>query len=238
MLETKTDHMKTFPQVRWNGLTTQVHFYFLSIQICIMHHRLKHLTFFLRQDQFFTENLSAMKRSKVVWKKSDNSESHSLLPLVLNSQKYVQTHSTSHTHSHSDLTLNAHVVNPQAQSDQRDNTIHGLWCICIRSGKSTRILQITFPLYALNHRNWIFFQNDERQVWKQEQEKIQHLNANCCATVSWLSRQNLVVVMGSCRQEKFKRWMDQSQMTSKSIRPCNSLSRNSWRQKDLKICCV
>lgn len=224
---------KTFPQVRWNGLTHKVHFYSISIHICIMHH-----TFSLKRDQFFTENLSAMKRSKVVLKKSDKSESHSLLLSVLNSQKYVQTHSTSHTHIHSDLTLNAHVDNPQAQPDQRNNTFHGLWCLCIRSGQSTRFLQITFPPYALNHRNWTFFQNDERQVWKQEQEKIQHLNENCCATLSWSSRQNLVVVMGSCRKEKFKWWMDQSQMTSKSIRPCNSLSRNSWRQKDLKICCL
>lgn len=105
-----------------------------------------HHTFSLKRDQFFTENLSAMKRSKVVLKKSDKFESHSLLLLVLNSQKYVQTHSTSHTHLHSDLTMNAHVDNPQAQPDQRNNTFHGLWCLCIRSGQSTRFLQITFPL--------------------------------------------------------------------------------------------
>jgi len=105
-----------------------------------------HHTFSLKRDQFFTENLSAMKRSKVVLKKSDKSESHSLLLSVLNSQKYVQTHSTSHTDFHSHLTLNAHVGNPQNQSDQWYNKIHGLWCICIWSGISTRFLHsITFP---------------------------------------------------------------------------------------------
>lgn len=96
-----------------------------------------------------------------------------------------------------------------------------------------------FSTYAaLNPNNRKCFQRDEISIWKQKQEKLQHWNAKCRSALSWLSRQNLVVVMGSRLKEKFTRWMDQPSMTSQSFRSCDSLSRNSWRQKDLKIRCL
>lgn len=114
-----------------------------------MHHRFKHQSqniFFFQKDQCSQENQWQMTKSEVVLKKADRLASHSLLLLVLNSQKYVQNHSNSHTDLHSHLILNAHVGNPLTQSDQWDNKIHDLWCICIWSGISTRFLHsITFP---------------------------------------------------------------------------------------------
>lgn len=151
MLETKTAHTKNFSTSSLERSHSQG-FYFLSIHICTIakirdrKKRLHRLTFFFPLDRNFVENRCQIKKSMNVLLSlvKLDSLSHSLS--LLNFSTYVQTHSTSHTHLHSDLTLNAHVDNPQAQPDQRNNTFHGLWCLCIRSGQSTRFLQITFPL--------------------------------------------------------------------------------------------
>ena len=69
--------------------------------------------------------------------------------------RYVITHtksqphqkcSDSHSHIRHHLAHSEYHLEYQAQRNCRDNTIHGLRCICIRSRFSTRILQITFPL--------------------------------------------------------------------------------------------
>lgn len=101
------------------------------------------------------------------------------------------------------------------------------------------ISQNSFSTYAaLNQNNRNRVQRNENSLWKQKQEKFQHMNAKCCETASGLSRKDLVVVLGNRMKTKFRRWVDISSMTSKSIWSRDSLPRYSRRQKDLKVRCL
>lgn len=209
-----------------------------------MHHK-SGIIFFFQQDQFCTERLSQMKRSKAVSKKPDKYEWHFLLFFEHNFHKYDSTHATLHSRFDDHLSHSECHHQSQSESDQRCDGDSHMRCICIWSRTRATSLQyyisrlkIVFHYAALNPKNRNSIQRNENSLWKQKQKKFQHRNAKCCEIASGLSRQNLVVVMGNRMKTKFRWWVDFSSMTSKSIWSCDSLPWNSRRQKDLKVRCL
>lgn len=152
VLETKTDRTKTFPQVRWNGLTHKVSIsYQYTYAQCITS----------RESHSLSSKTSSAQKGSLKWRDQKLSRrsrasrsdilfySLSIIPLYVITHTKSQSHqkcSDSHSHIRHHRFHREHHYEYQAQRNCRDNTFHGLRCLCIRSRFSTRILQITFPL--------------------------------------------------------------------------------------------
>lgn len=247
VLETKTDRMKTFPQVSRNGLTHKVS---ISYQYTYALSQKKEVA---KRDTSQPHCFSI--KTKTAWKIHDKLRDRRMswtrwtnwihifirfitIPIWKHffskySQSWFSSQLLSFKLSHS------WIWKRQKKNSKKWELVMHMHTI----KNQHQIFANNFSTYATisfkqRHRRIISVNDQWTQMEKIKRKEVMKLNAKCPSTHARQTRSNLVVVMATHRTKHFKMMMGFSQMISKSIWPCNSFSRTRWRQKDLKSLCL